>query len=204
MRRLLPILTLVALAAVVAAWFTDQLTSGPEHGSGELSPTADLERPVEPFELQFGTGEPFTRADLEGDWDLVYFGYTYCPDVCPTTLQQAGRVLERLEDEGLPQPRVIFISVDPDRDEPERLGEYVGFFHPDIRAATGERSEIDNMVDNFGAVYRLNLDEGENYTVDHSDAIVAVDPDGIMRAALSPPHDPERVQKRLEELGALD
>lgn len=204
MRRLLPILTLVALAAVAAAWFTDRLTSGPDHGGGELSPGADLERAVEPFELSFANGDPFTRADLEGDWDLVFFGYTYCPDVCPTTLQQIERTLDRLAEEDRPAPRVTYISVDPDRDKLERLGEYVGFFHDDIRAATGARDELDAMVDNFGVVYRLNLDEGENYTVDHSAAILVVDPDGVIRAALAPPHDPERVIPRLEELGALD
>ena len=205
MNRLLPLLTVLALAAVAAAWFTDRLSGGPTHGDGAFSPTAELERPVEPFRLGYGGGDPFTDDDLRQGWDLVFFGYTYCPDVCPTTLQQLRRMAHQLEeDEGRRMPAVTFVSVDPDRDEPERLDEYVRFFHDDFRAATGSRDELDSMVGNFGAVYRLNLEEGEHYTVDHSAAILAVDPDGLIRAALAPPHSPERMIERLDELGALN
>jgi protein SCO1/2 len=203
MRRnwLTPALVL-GLAALAGAWLTTQLTDGPEHGgAGELSADA-LPRAVEPFELTFANGDPFTAESLEGGWHLVFFGYTHCPDVCPTTLHTLQRTMAELEGRDAALPTVVFVSVDPERDDRAQLGEYVGFFREDFRAATGSREAIDHLTDQFGAVYRINRDEGEDYTVDHSAAIAAVGPEGRIRALLNPPHRPAAMADRLEDLMA--
>jgi len=206
MRRnwLTPALVL-GLAALAGAWLTTQLTPGsdaPEHGgAGELAADA-LPRAVAPFELAFADGSAFTEADLEGGWQLVFFGYTHCPDVCPTTLHNLQQTLGLLEEREAALPEVVFVSVDPARDDREQLGQYVRFFRDDFRAATGSRDAIDHLTDQFGAVYRINRDEGEDYTVDHSAAIAAVGPDGRIRALLNPPHRPTAMADRLEDLMA--
>jgi protein SCO1/2 len=204
MRRnwLTPALVL-GLAALAGAWLTTQFTAGtgsPEHGgAGELAADA-LPRSVEPFELTFADGTPFTEADLEGGWQLVFFGYTHCPDVCPTTLHRLQRTLGLLEERDAALPRVVFVSVDPARDEGQKLGQYVRFFRDDFRGATGSREAIDHLTDQFGAVYRINREEGKDYTVDHSAAIAAVGPEGRIRALLNPPHRPAEIAPRLERL----
>ena len=208
MRRnwLTPALVL-GLAALAGAWLTTQLTPGPdapEHGgAGELAADA-LPRTVEPFELTFADGSPFTEAALDGGWQLVFFGYTHCPDVCPTTLHNLQRTVGLLEERGAGLPEVVFVSVDPARDDREQLGQYVRFFRDDFRAATGAREAIDNLTDQFGAVYRINREEGEDYTVDHSAAIAAVGPEGRIRALLNPPHRPAEMATRLERLMSGD
>lgn len=190
----------LALAALAGAWVTTQFTGGPEHGgAGKLDASA-LPRTVEPFELTFADGEPFTERSLESGWQLVFFGYTHCPDVCPSTLHTLQRTMAELEGREARRPEVIFVSVDPARDDREQLGRYVEFFREDFRAATGEREELDAVTDQFGAVYRLNREEGEDYTVDHSAAIAAVGPEGRIRALLNPPHRPQAMADRLEEL----
>ncbi|MFP4606595.1 MAG: SCO family protein [Thiohalospira sp.] len=203
MRRnwLTPALVL-GLAAVAGAWLTTQLTDGPEHGGSAELDTDTLPRTVEPFELTFADGEPFTAESLEGGWHLVFFGYTHCPDVCPTTLQTLQRTMSELEERDAALPTVVFVSVDPERDDRAQLEEYAGFFREDFRAATGQREAIDDLTDQFGAVYHINRDEGEDYTVDHSAAIAAVGPEGRIRALLNPPHRPTEMADRLEGLMA--
>ena len=190
----------LGLAALAGAWFTTQLTDGPEHGgAGKLDADA-LPRAVEPFELTFADGKRFTERSLESGWQLVFFGYTHCPDVCPSTLHTLQQTLNRLEEREARLPEVIFVSVDPERDDRDQLGEYVGFFREDFRAATGGREELDAMTDQFGAVYRINRDEGRDYTVDHSAGIAVVGPEGRIRAQLNPPHRPGAMADRLQDL----
>ena len=120
-------------------------------------------------------------SDFRGKFVLLYFGYTYCPDVCPATLAMLNKALTRADDIA-DQFQVIFVSVDPNRDSPERLAEYVGFFNPTFIGITGGREEIDRVTQSFGIYYYLNDSESqEDYTVDHTSRIILIDPEGNLR-----------------------
>src|SRR5690606_14968452 len=123
------------------------------------------------------TGAAFTRANLEGRWSLVFFGFTHCPAICPNTLavmQQTKTALETLPLEL--QPQLVFVSVDPERDTPEKMHEYVRFFGPTLRGVTGAPERIAALTDALGVpVQRVPLPDG-GYTVDHSAAIFLVNP----------------------------
>ncbi|MEO5378652.1 MAG: SCO family protein [Magnetococcus sp. DMHC-6] len=124
-----------------------------------------------------------------GSWTLVFFGYTHCPDICPMALSLMTEALQNLKGvapDGMPL-RGLFISVDPDRDTPASLAEYVAHFDPRLTGATGQRVEIDNIAKQFGAAYFINTPEENDkndYSVTHSSSIFFVDPKGHIVNAL--------------------
>lgn len=132
-----------------------------------------------PFELTDQNGQSRTAADFRGELMLVYFGYTYCPDVCPTELHRMGLVLEELGEESK-QVRPIFITVDPARDDPERLKEYARNFHPRLVALTGNGGAIKDAAKAYRIYYAKAKDsgEGEDYLMDHSSIIYLMGRDG--------------------------
>lgn len=151
----------------------------PEHARrGEASGTPDIGAP---FTLTAHTGERFTSASLAGKWRLIYFGYTYCPDVCPAELAKMSRALERLEQSGRALDRLqpLFISVDPARDTPERLNGYLEAFHPKLIGLTGTADEIAGVADAFAVHFRKAPGGGEDaYLMDHTSMIFLMRPDG--------------------------
>jgi protein SCO1 len=178
---------LIAAAAVCAAlagfWVARQLDSGtPQLASGTWLPQA---KPVADFQLTDTDGRPFTRRELGASPALVFFGFTHCPDVCPTTLFKLSQIEKRTDIHGL---RVLFITVDPQRDTAPLLGTYVHAFDPNFHGLTGEPQAIARVARNFGvAVNRIELPGGD-YTMDHSAVVFLVDDRGI-RAVFTPPFD---------------
>lgn len=174
-RRVIIIASVVLLIGL--AFITYQQVNAPPiyHGSVYATP-----KPAVDFTLQSDQG-PVRLSDLRGRFVLLYFGYTYCPDVCPTTLanlkkavEQAGRAAENFQ--------VVFISVDPRRDTPARMGEYVRYFNPEFIGITGTQEEISGVTANFGIHYHLNDSESEtSYTVDHTSVVIVIDPQGNQR-----------------------
>lgn len=155
--------------------------------SGAVLPES---RPLPDVTLIDHDGAPLQTEALAQDWQLLFFGFTYCPDVCPMTLAQLTGVLVDIEEQA-PEavPEVIFVSVDPNRDTPAQLKNYVQHFHPNIRGATGEREAIDTLTASLGIAYTLH-EPGEDgqYPVDHSAAVLLIDPSGGMKAVWNPPH----------------
>lgn len=165
----------------------------PDLGEGaKLLPTP---RDVTDFALTDHSGRSFDRSRLLGHWSLLFFGYTYCPDVCPTTLQALGRV-KKLWDSRAPgapaPPQIVFISVDPERDTLARLREYVSYFDPSIVAATGSMEQLTRLARSVGVYFARAESKGADggYLVDHSAQLYLVDPEGRLRAVLDDPHDP--------------
>lgn len=180
-RRVIAIAGAVLLIGL--AFITYQQVSAPPvyHGSVYAEP-----KPATDFTLQSDQG-PVRLSDLRGQLVLLYFGYTYCPDVCPTTLgnlkkafQQAGKAADNFQ--------VVFISVDPRRDTPARLGEYARFFNPEFIGVTGSEEDISTITADFGIHYHLNDSESDtSYTVDHTSVVIVIDPQG--NQLLVWPHD---------------
>jgi protein SCO1/2 len=138
------------------------------------------------FTLQSASG-PVALRDFRGKVVLVYFGYTYCPDICPTSLAATAQALGQLAPAELTQVQTIFISVDPERDTPARLKDYGAFFHPSIVGVTGTPAAIAEVAGRYGASYAKQQVAGaSNYVVDHSALTYVVAPDGRLVGTL--PH----------------
>jgi protein SCO1/2 len=179
------LLVAAAVCAAAAGFFlAHQLDRGaPQLASGTWLPSP---KPVADFRLTDTTGRPFTRADLAGAATLVFFGFTHCPDVCPTTLLKLAQVKKHAAIAGL---RVIFISIDPQRDAPAPLGLYVHAFDGSFQGLTGDPQVIAAVARNFGvAVNRVELPGGD-YTMDHSSVVFLLDAAGRIDAIFTPPFE---------------
>ncbi len=154
----------------------------------------ELDEPVAipEFTLSNELGQEFDTDDLKGQWTLIMFGFLSCPDVCPFTL---GNLEAAVSETGMrvrPDnvPKVVFVSVDPDRDT-EFISEYAQFFHPDFRSYSGARAHIDALVEATDSFYRLMPPDRDGYyEVQHSSSVSVIAPDGTLQAKLQPPFDP--------------
>ena len=147
---------------------------------------------IEDFELTTHLGTSFTLDSLKGKWSLLFFGYTNCPDVCPTTLQTLTRADEQISANAADeyQLQVVFVSVDPQRDTPERLAQYVPYFNQSFIGVTGTQNEINRFTQQLGILHmRVDSDDNENYLVDHTSSILFFNPNGELRALFSVPHN---------------
>ena len=148
----------------------------------------DPPRPLAAFELIDQAGRPFTHRDLEGRWSLLFAGFTHCPDICPDTLVRLDALDERLRETGV-ELETVFLSLDPERDTPARLADYLAYFNPEFTGVTGKKEEIDKLTDALGLAYvKIPGSEGR-YTVDHSSAVVLIDPKGRAAAYFRAPLD---------------
>ncbi|MBY5994033.1 SCO family protein [Ferrimonas balearica] len=145
-------------------------------------------RPLPEFTLTDHRGERFDRSRLEGQWSLIFVGYTSCPDVCPTTMADLARVYPKLEASlEADAVQVVLLSVDPGRDSPEKLGQYVEFFRPGFQAVTGEHAQLYPFTQALGLVYALvDNPNGGEYLVDHSADLVLINPQGQVEAFFRP------------------
>lgn len=173
-----------ACAALAGFWLAHELDRGaPALASGTWLPAA---RQLAEFRLTDNTGQPYTREQLAGSPTLVYFGFTRCPDVCPTTLIKLAAVKRAAAVAGL---KVLLVSVDPQRDTPPVLGLYVHAFDPSFQGLTGDPGEIRRVAANFGvAVNRVDLPGGD-YTMDHSAVVFLLDSAAHIVAIFTPPFD---------------
>ena len=149
-------------------------------------------RPLQPFTLTDHNGKPFTESMLRDRWTLLSFGYTHCPDVCPTGLATLARFDDRLKQSGVGTPyQVVFVSIDPQRDTPDRLAQYVPYFHPDFIGATGNAQELESLARQLGILYVKveSEDSAMGYLMDHTASFVLTDPQGRFRAVFGVPHD---------------
>ncbi len=187
---------LVAIGALCAAlagfWLARELDSSPPQlasGTWLARP-----RPVSQFHLLDSQGQPFTEHDLQGKPTLVFFGFTHCPDVCPTTLAKLAQVRKTAAIPGL---RVLFVTVDPQRDTPQAVGMYAHAFDPAFIGLTGDPKAIEKMTAAFGvAALRVDLPGGD-YTMDHSAAVFLVDARARIVGVFTPPFDVHRFAQDL-------
>jgi protein SCO1/2 len=178
---------LLVLAAVGAALLGFCLARQLDRESPLLASGTWLPRPkaIADFTLSDASGRPYTRADLTGAPTLVYFGFTHCPDVCPTTLAKLAQARRQA---ALATLRVLFVSIDPGRDTPAAVALYAHAFDPSFEGVTGRPEEIRAVARNFAvAVNRVDLPGGD-YTMDHSAVVFLVDGEGIV-AIFTPPFE---------------
>jgi protein SCO1 len=190
----------VALAAALAGVYVARMLSQPAVPSLESGTLYPRPRPLADFNLIDTHGSAATTAALRGHPTLVFFGFTHCPDVCPTTLALLASVQKQVAQPGL---EVALISVDPDRDTPEQLGKYVASFGGDLIGLTGPAPEIVKTMKNFGvAASRVDL-PGGSYTMDHSAAIFAVDSGARIVAVFTPPFNSATLTRDVARLAPV-
>jgi len=196
---------LVALIALVVGLTVSKVLNSQR----QLDPTQLLDagivllpqsRPVPALSLTDQDGEAVKLDELQGQWTLLFFGYTFCPDICPTTLAELRQLNGMLPDAVRGELRTILVSVDPNRDTPAQLKEYLGYFNAGFQGLTGPLDDIQSLANGVGIPFIPGDTGKENYTVDHSGNLVLIGPDGRQRGFI---RAPLRVQKLAEQLPEL-
>ncbi|WP_251055535.1 SCO family protein, partial [Lysobacter sp. ISL-54] len=165
----------------------------------------DPPRTLPAYSLRQSDGTQLIPGELKGHWTLVFLGFTHCPDVCPTTLAQmsvAQKSWESIAEAS--RPRVLFVSVDPERDTPDKIGEYAHGFHKDTLAATADVPALEAFAKSLSMVFaKVPAPDGapaDQYTMDHSASMAVLDPQGRMAGLLRPPFDPNVIAKDMKAL----
>jgi len=193
-RRLLLTLFVAASAALGGAWLA-RTSVGPAPDPGfEVVTLLPTPRALPAFALDAGA-TPLATSALRGRWTVLFFGFTRCPDVCPTTLALLARARAALPE--ATRPQVLFISVDPERDSGARADEYARWYDPSFRGATSP--ELALLAGALGAPYQRRV-EGDGYSMDHSGALFLLDPELRFAGVATPPHDPARLARDLARL----
>lgn len=194
-------LTFVTLAA--ACLFLGACSSGDPVQSLEHASILDEPRALAAFHLTDRHGHEFTQAQFAGSWSVLFAGFTHCPDICPATMAMLASAQKRA---GIStdQLRTIFVSVDPERDTPAQLTEYLAHFNSEWTALTGEKEELDRLMTSLQMAYvRVPMGNGE-YTMDHSTALVLIDPEGRMRGYFTAPLDVDALSEDLGRLAQVE
>lgn len=181
------VITVLLGTALLAGVFVATKTSEPAPlRAARVLPVAN---PVAEFSLLDQFGENITSDVFRGQWDLVFFGFTHCPDICPMTLQTLSSAINTLAQNGATElPRIVLVSVDPERDTPDILRRYVEHFGDNNLGITGALTDIRSFASATGIFFEKTPENNGNYSVDHSAAVLAINPDGEFAALFGAPH----------------
>lgn len=198
---LTPILVIAALAAALGLWAGSRWLADPAPITLQAAVMYPAPQQVADFSLQRTDGAPFDQTALRGHWTIAFFGFTHCPDICPTTLATFKQVWAELAAQGLTdRVRFLFVSVDPERDTPEKLASYVGFFSRDFIAATGPDEQLTRLTRSLGLLYVRDPDPAGGYSVDHSASAVIIDPEGRRAGLFRPPFKADLISSDIQAL----
>ena len=180
------IVSVAIVAIATGTWLSMRVLQPP----AVLQKATLLPAPVElpEFSLLDQDAQAFDRNAFKNHWNLVFFGFTHCPDICPITLQVLANAQRTLAEDGRDDlPRIVLVSVDPERDTPEIINKYVSHFGQDSVGITGELEEIRKLTDGLGVFFE-KAGDGDDYSVDHSSVVIVVNPDGQFHALFGTPH----------------
>lgn len=144
------------------------------------------------FHLTDGSGHPFSKHSLKGHYSFLFFGYTHCRSICPLTMTMLTQLYAQLKAEKLPLPQIVFITLDPKRDNQKTVANYAKAFNPAFKGVTGPLVGIQQLSKQMGVVYiRAQQDNSKdkNYQIDHSGTLYLINPSGHLIAVFSPPHE---------------
>jgi protein SCO1/2 len=204
-------ITTVALAAMLAGVWLAEIYR--QHDSrAMLLPDQVITlfpdpKPLTAFALTDHKNRAFDLASLKGKWSFLFFGFTHCPDICPTTLAVLARARHNIAKNtaGAEDIQFVFISVDPNRDTASKLRQYVDYFDTTFLGVTGDNAQIGSLAGQLGAAYQVAITPGiENYPVYHSAAVFLLDPRARYHAVFSPPHDAQAISKRFKVVRELE
>ena len=155
------------------------------------------------FELKNQGDQLYSKNDLKNQWTILFFGYTNCPDVCPTTIFKLGQIKQQISKE-LPNLnlQILFITLDPERDSTERLKEYLGFFDPSMTGLTGEITKIVELTSNLSVFFqRINKEDG--YDFNHTASIFLINPKAQLKASFSPASSIDMLAEDIKKLSEI-
>ena len=210
MRQQLKFLAMLAGISVVALvaslwilWSARSATPGETNSATEPLIVLPQPRALTDFTLWRNGSRVFDLGSLRDRWTFVFFGFTSCPDVCPTTLVSLARLQKQIIDLGVAPEELqfTFVSVDPQRDSPEEIERYVTFFEPRFVGVTGSEAQLTNLSRQLGAAFKVEYAPGaENYPVYHTGAVFLVDPSARLHAILRSLSDPAGAARRFREV----
>lgn len=202
----LTVALLLAVVLLVMGGLTYRLSQprilNPYELRNEHAYLIDPPRPVAGLSLIDQAGQPFTEARLQGHWTLVFFGFTHCNDVCPTTMATLAKMYAELKPGEQKDLQVIFVSVDPERDTPSVLSTYVARFRPDFAGVTGEPARLLKVALEWQTGFAPPVAGGTDYQVEHSGNLVLINPRGELHALLAPPFEHGALRVVLRSLRA--
>lgn len=213
-------LVLIALAAAAVGYFTfksqmgdkgDTASASSSHTQSTNADNASLAavqenlqtslalpidfKTVKEFDLLDVNGELIKRDVFDDQWSMVFFGFTHCPDVCPITLQIMKDVVAQLKEQSQQELQIVFVSVDPARDTPEIMKQYISYFDEKFIGITGDVNEVHSLTSSLGIVasFTANDTDPDNYGVDHTASLLLIDPQRRVRAKVSPPLEADKI-----------
>jgi protein SCO1/2 len=199
------VLILVAAIAVILGLTVSRVLNAPRQGDAAALADAGIvllpqSRPLPALELLDENGKRQAVDQLKGRWTLLFFGYTFCPDICPTTLAELRQLRSQLPAEAQARLQVTMVSVDPARDTPAQLKQYLGFYQAGYTGLTGELAQIQQLASAVSIPFIPGDTSKEHYTVDHSGNLALIGPDGRQRGFLRAPLDVARLAAQLPVL----
>lgn len=204
LQRQLVIISIAILAFLFGLWFHHNTQANAV--SEKLSATElSQARVITPFFLTDDKNRPFTLENLKGHWSLLFFGFTNCPDLCPTTLASLHQSYQKLATLGQnPLPQIVFISVDPERDNPQRINSYLRNFNPNFIGATGSEEYLNGLTKEVSVIYAKvagkELADNEDYSIDHSGAVIIVNPRGQFFGIFSAPLNADHIAQDMRAI----
>ncbi len=192
--------TVIAFMALLIGLLVHRILSPAVLSNAQLAGNGlfvyDIPRAISAFALTDHRGAPFTQERLKGKWSLLFFGFTFCPDICPITLatiRQFEQLLNETDPDAAAQLQVAMISVDPQRDTAEKLAQYMGYFSTDYLGVTGRYIDIFNLGRQLNIAFGYQPVENGEYLVSHSGEIILINPSGEFHGFFKMPHDPEKM-----------
>lgn len=204
-RTQITVFVLVAIVALVLGLTVNKVLTS----KGQGDPTVLLDagivllpqsRSLPELSLTNQDGQTVAMDQLKDQWSLLFFGYTFCPDICPATLAQLRQLQGQLPPETLAKLRIVLVTVDPNRDTPEQLKKYLDYFDAGFIGLTGEQATLQKLANGVSIPYIPADTSKENYTVDHSGNLVIIGPDGKQRGFIRAPINNTKLAAQLPGL----
>ena len=182
---------LAFIALVLGAYISYEVHSTKHINASEFNGTLlDKPREVNSFLLMGTDNVSFNNASLQGHWTMVFFGFTNCGTICPTTMANLAKMYHLLEDKGVKKlPQVVMVTVDPERDSLEKLARYVNSFDPHFYGARGDEASIKVMTRELGIAYAKIVQNSQNYNIEHTGTVILFNPEGKLSAFFTTPHE---------------
>lgn len=192
------VLMLLMVAAVIHKLLSPRVITDEELRINGLY-ILDMPRQLKSFNLKTHKGTDFNQSNFKGKWSLVFFGFTHCPDICPTTLALLNKLVTELNGDILDKTQVILVTADPARDNVKKMAEYVPFFNPDFIGLTGEFITIKRLANQLNVPF-VKVTQGDDYTIDHGGQVVLINPKGDYHGFFSTPLDLAKLKLTYQSL----
>lgn len=193
------IFTIAIIALLFGAWAYHNTHQMPAQPHLAAATVFTQPRSIHPFQLIDANNQPLTLENLKDQWSLLFFGFTHCPDLCPTTLATLNLAYQKLESNHAKLPQLIFISVDPQRDDPERMHDYLISFNPHFLGASGEPTAIDQLAHELSVLYTKTTNQNQ-VSIDHSGALLIINPQGQFYGVFTTPHDANKIAQDMQQI----